>query len=143
MEVDHFDPKQKNDLIQDYANLFLATRHCNNKKRDSWPSAEEMKAGCRFLNPCCEMDYGEQIFEMPGAHLLVGMTVAAQWHIRTCGLNADHLINERALRARYLQQFANSPVLVKANPSVVVQLARSFKEEVEKMIPPIPPPPSK
>src|SRR5260370_37031108 len=61
MEVDHFAPRRKKDLIQKYANLFLASRHCNGKKGANWPSKAEQAAGCRFLNPCEEMDYGEQI----------------------------------------------------------------------------------
>jgi len=101
MEVDHFDPRRKKDLIQDYANLFPTSRHCNAKKGDHWPSKMERAAGCQFLNPCEEMDYDEQIYEDPAAHRLVGVTPAARWHIRICGLNADHLVNERAKRAEY------------------------------------------
>lgn len=62
LEVDHFDPHKKKDLIQRFENLFPASRHCNGKKSDHWPNKTESAAGCRFLNPCEEMDYGEQIF---------------------------------------------------------------------------------
>src|SRR6266567_1902077 len=99
MEVDHFDPRRKNDLIQRYENLFLASRHCNGKKSNHWPNKVEKASGCRFLNPCEEVDYGEQILEEPGSHRLVGVTPAARWHIRMCGLNALHLVYERAKRA--------------------------------------------
>ena len=85
MEVDHFDPRRKKDLIHAYANLFLASRHTNGKKGDNWPSRTEQAAGCRFLNPCEEMDYGEQIYENPATHRLMGVTPAARWHIRICG----------------------------------------------------------
>lgn len=142
MEVDHFDPRRKNDLIQDYANLFLASRYCNNKKRNSWPTKTEARAGARFLNPCKEIDYGEQIFEMPGSHILVGVTPAAQWHIRKCGLNADHLVHERALRAEYHLLLQSVPMQTKPHVglAVVAQTVAAFRTEVEKMIPPIPPP---
>src|SRR5438046_9409130 len=56
MEVDHFDPRKKKDLIQDYCNLFPASRHCNGKKGNRWPNKDEAAAGCRFLNPCEEID---------------------------------------------------------------------------------------
>src|SRR5262245_45937371 len=95
MEVDHFDPRRKKDLIQDYNNLFPASRHCNGKKGDNWPHRGELAAGCRFLNPCKEMDYGEQIFEDPISHELIGVTPAAKWHIRICGLNSEKLVVER------------------------------------------------
>jgi len=78
LEVDHFDPRRKNDLTQDYENLFPASRHCNGKKADTWPTRSELAVGCRFLNPCQEMDYGEQIFEAPESHELVGVTPAAK-----------------------------------------------------------------
>ena len=48
MEVDHFDPRRKADLIQEYGNLFLASRHCNGKKGDHWPTREEAAAGLRL-----------------------------------------------------------------------------------------------
>ena len=35
MEVDHFDPRQKKDVIQNYKNLLLATRHCKGAKTGS------------------------------------------------------------------------------------------------------------
>jgi 5-methylcytosine-specific restriction endonuclease McrA len=38
MEVDHFDPRKKNDPVQDYDNLFLASRHCNRAKGTFWPT---------------------------------------------------------------------------------------------------------
>jgi len=70
------------------------------QKCDHWPTKTEASDGCRFLNPCEEMDYGEQIFEDPDTHRLVGTTPAAIWHIRICALNADPLVNEREKRAK-------------------------------------------
>src|SRR6266511_1990984 len=59
LEVDHFDPRLKQELIQDYSNLFPASQHCNGKKSNHWPTKAERAVCCRFLNPCEEMDYGE------------------------------------------------------------------------------------
>ena len=139
LEVDHFDPRQKLDLIQDYNNLFPASRHCNGKKSDTWPNKAELAAGCRFLNPCQEMDYGEQIFEDPKTHELAGVTAAARWHIRICALNADHLIKERARRAKYWTLLKRKPIRVKRGIDDVGELVGLFRSEVELMIPEIPP----
>jgi hypothetical protein len=141
LEVDHFNPKLKDKFIQDYNNLFPASRHCNSTKSNKWPNHDELAAGCRFLNPCREMDYGEQIWEQPMTHLLIGTTSAAKWHIRMCGLNAFHLVDERAKRARYLDLLQRTPVLIKRDLGVARQLINNFKEEVELMIPEIPPAP--
>ena len=138
LEVDHFDPRQKKSLIQDYNNLFPASRHCNGKKWNIWPNRGELAAGCRFLNPCKEMDYGEQIFENPDTHELVGVTPAARWHIRVCGLNADHLIQERRRRARHWQTIKRVTVKVKGDFARVADLIENYREEVELMIPEIP-----
>lgn len=145
LEVDHFDPRRKKDLIQSYTNLFPASRHCNGKKSDHWPTtAAEKKAGCRFLNPCKEMDYSEQICEDPITHRLVGVTRAAIWHIRICGLNAEHLVHERAKRAEYRALIGEQPVLVRTDCGyeTVASMISAFRGEVELMIPEIPPPPA-
>ncbi len=138
LEVDHFNPKYKNDFIQDYNNLFPASRHCNRKKWDSWPTNAEVKAGCRFLNPCEEVDYGEQIFEDPVTHRLVGTTTAAKWHIRICGLNADHLVHERKRRTELLTKLRSTSIRIKAGHwHEIGDLISSFKEEIDLMIPEI------
>lgn len=138
LEVDHFDPRRKKDLRQEYDNLFPASRHCNGKKSDHWPTKLELTAGCRFLNPCEEMDYGEQIFEDPQTHLVVGITPAARWHIRMCGLNDDSLVGERAKRAKYRDLLENTSIRIKKEAQDLLPLIESFRQEVEKMIPPIP-----
>ncbi len=115
LEVDHFDPRLKKELIQDYNNLFPASRHCNGKKSDIWPNKEELAAGCRFLNPCEELDYGEQIFEDPETHRLVGTTPAAIWHIRVCGLNADNLVHERKRRAEHWAEIKGTAIRIKGS----------------------------
>lgn len=143
LEVDHFDPLKKRDLIQNYKNLFPVSRLCNGKKSNRWPSIAETQAGCRFLNPCEEMDYGEQIFEDPNTHLLIGVTPAAIWHIRICGLNATPLIEERKRRARHWRTIRNRAFRIKPNasPEALAELIQSFREELELMIPEIEKPP--
>jgi len=140
LEVDHFDPRKKKDVHQQYDNLFPASRHCNGKKSDHWPTKVEEAAGVRFLNPCREMDYGVQIKEDPNSHLLVGLTPAARWHIRICALNADHLVEERRKRTKYIELLKNKSVVVKRNRTLdtTVHVIRAFREEVELMIPEIP-----
>ena len=137
--------RKKKNLIQDYNNLFPASRHCNGKKSDNWPNKAELAAGCRFLNPCEEMDYDEQIFEDPLTHKLVGVTPAAKWHIRICGLNADRLIEERRRRAKHWRTLQHKAIKVKKNASheTVQEMIEGFREEVELMIPKITPPPKK
>jgi len=115
LDIDHFDPRQKRDSIQDYNNLFLATRFCNGKKGKRWPTKAEKDAGCRFLNPCEEIDYGEHIFEDPNSHELVGVSLAAKWHIRMLGLNAPHFVRERAERARNLALIRSVPINIKVS----------------------------
>ena len=139
LEVDHFDPRRKKDLIQDYNNLFPASRHCNRKKSNTWPTREELVAGCRFLNPCEEVDYGEQIFEDLDTHRLVGTTPAAIWHIRVCGLNADHLVYERRRREEHWAEIKRTAVRIKGNQQAVAELIQKYREEVELMIPEIAP----
>jgi len=142
LEVDHFDPRRKKDLIQEYANLFPASRHCNGKKSGKWPNRAEQAAGGRFLNPCEELDYGEQIFEDPVTHRLLGTTPAAVWHIRNCGLNADHLVDERRRRAEHWRTLKKKAVLrITASHRTVAEVIAKFREEVELMVPEIPPPP--
>ena len=137
LEVDHFDPRRKNDLVQAYENLFPASRHCNGKKSNRWPTKAEAAAGCRFLNPCEEVDYGEQIFEDAVTHLLVGTNSAAVWHIRMCGLNAEHLVDERRRRARHWAALKRTAVRVKKPGPAVGELIKSYREEVSLMIPEI------
>jgi hypothetical protein len=138
LEVDHFDPRLKNAYIQDYENLFPASRHCNGKKWNHWPNRAELANGCRFLNPCKEIDYGEQIFEARATHELVGTNPAARWHIRICGLNSQHLIAERAKRAKHWKNLKDVPILFSGAIEAAAEFAQNYRELVETMIPEIP-----
>jgi len=135
MEIDHFDPRKKDRFIQEYENLFLATRHCNGAKSKFWPSGAEQALGLRYLNPCREQDYGVHIFEDSQTHLLVGITPAGKYHIRMCDLNADHFAAERRDRAE-IWEMLRSAVTVKRNqmPQVAAELAEALRKQAEQMI---------
>jgi uncharacterized protein (TIGR02646 family) len=56
--VDHFRPKKKYPrLALAYANLYYACGLCNTFKGDAWPSAKEIEAGFRFVDPSAENPY--------------------------------------------------------------------------------------
>ena len=141
LEVDHFDPRLKKNLIQPFDNLLPASRHCNGIKSNTWPNREEQKAGCRFLHPGKETDYGVHIFEDAKTHRLIGVTPAGRWHIVMCGLNAPPLIKEREKRSRYHRQLEQKPIQAKAKaktkPDALVHVIKSMRSEVDLMIPPI------
>lgn len=139
MEVDHFDPRKKKDDIQSYDNLFLADKHCNGMKDNTWPSAQDAKKGIRFLNCCNERDYGSHIFEDAKTHKLVAVTPAGKYHIEQLDLNAPGLVKARKLRAGILETLKsmgkNSPQ--NANR----ELINKIKVILCNMIPKIPKPP--
>jgi hypothetical protein len=139
MEIDHFDPRKKEDFIQRYENLFLATRHCNGAKFKFWPGGAEQALGLRYLNPCREQDYGVHIFEEPKTHRLVGVTPAGRFHVRMCDLNADHFIAERRERAE-IWELLHTAVTVKRNqmPQMAGELAEALRKQAEQMIPEFP-----
>jgi hypothetical protein len=100
MDIDHFNPTLRNEARNVYENLYLATRHCNGHKGDTWPTKEERRAGVRFLDPCKDLDYGMHIFEDPETFELWGATPAGRFQIRVLDLNAEHLVEERRARHR-------------------------------------------
>jgi len=139
MEVDHFDPRKKNDYIQIYSNLFLAKRACNNKKQANWPTKAELRQGIRFLNPCKEMDYGVHIFEDPDTHEVWGATPAGRYHIRMTGLNSENLVAERAKRSKLRMFLTKTPLTFKRSPDAfIVQAITALKRELILCIPEIP-----
>jgi hypothetical protein len=137
MEVDHFNPHKKKDSIQEYTNLFLATHHCNNAKLDRWPTNKDQRRGVRFLNCCKETDYGVHIFEDPETHEVVGVTPQGRYHVRNCDLNASHLVNERAQRAKLRNLLESQPVQIKKG-FLLPQEAQILFEVIDKMIPTLP-----
>lgn len=138
MEINHFDPTISSRARNQYDNLFLATRHCNGSKSNIWPSRLLRKKGIFLINPCVELDYGHHIFEHPITHRLVGVTPAGIFHIIICDLNATHLVRERRDRAEIWDCLQQTPITIKPNASFPTQHFNLLKEQVSKMIPPIP-----
>jgi hypothetical protein len=134
MEVDHFNPHKKLRGIQEYNNLFPATRHCNLSKSDRWPSNKDRELGVRFLNCCQELDYDVHILEDPDTHEVVGVTPQGKYHVRNCDLNAPHLTRERAQRAKLWHLLESTPMTLKKGKSLPPEF-QIIKTEVETMIP--------
>lgn len=143
--VDHFDPRKKNDKIQQYSNLFPADARCNLTKGDRWPTKEEQALGIRFLNCCEEVDYGECIFEEPKTGRLIGTTVAARYHIESLQLNCPELCRFRRERARTAIVVRDAEAAAADKPGQLLPDAASAIERLKKLleneIPLIPPPP--
>jgi hypothetical protein len=137
MEVDHFNPHKKNDAIQNYEDLFLASRHCNGAKSDTWPTRKERLSGMKFLNCCEENDYGVHILEDPDTHKVVGVTPEGRYHVRHCELNAKHLVEERKERAELWNMIENEAVTFKKGP-VLPEAYDLLKKQAEKMVLKIP-----
>jgi hypothetical protein len=140
MEVDHFNPRLPGRLRHRYVNLYLASRHCNNSKRQHWPTAAQIKEGLRFLDCCSEWDYGEHIFEDPVTHRVYGVTPAGRYHIRMCDLNAPHLIGERRTRSRLRLVLTSSPAIIRdlGKGLELFNLVKLLNDIVDRLIPPIP-----
>lgn len=140
MEVDHFDYRQKKDVVQQYDNLLLATRHCNGAKLQK-PTPKERAAGLRLLNPCEEWDYGPHIVEDPDTHELVGLTPLGKYQIRTCDLNAEHLVRERSERAEIWRLIRRkNGVTVRGNSGMqdALEAIEALHKQVQHMIPELP-----
>ena len=140
MEVDHFNPRLSGRLRNRYTNLYLASRHCNNFKRQRWPTTAQMKDGIRFLDCCREWDYGEHIFEDPVTHRVYGVTPAGRYHVRMCNLNAPHLVAERRTRSRLRAVLTSSPAIILDLENVLelTNLLKLLNDIAERLIPPIP-----
>jgi hypothetical protein len=140
MEVDHFNPRLSGQLRHRYANLYLASRHCNNSKRQHWPTAAQIKEGLRFLDCCREWDYGEHIFEEPVTHRVYGVTPAGKYHVRMCDLNAPHLIGERRTRSQLRLVLTSSPAIIRDLEKTLElsNLLKLLNDIADRLIPPIP-----
>jgi hypothetical protein len=146
LNVEHFDPRQKQERIQNYDNLFPVSSPCNCAKGSKWPNEEEANRGLRFLNCCEELDYGGQIFEDPRTHELVGTTTAARFHLRYCGLKGgvagEFLKDRRKERTKIWATLANYGITPEnaeqsthADEFVAMMVSIALK-----LIPPIPAP---
>lgn len=144
MEVDHYDPSKKKDPIQNYANLLLASRHCNGNKGEFWPSPEQRRLGIRVINPCEEIDYGLHLFEDPISHKLVGATPTGIAHIELLDLNADHLVEERKQRTltHVCYERAQNEAAFRGE-QIPSDLEALFQAAFSRFIPKIPSPPTR
>jgi hypothetical protein len=135
MEVEHFNPAKKRQFWHKYEDLNLASRHCNLHKSQRWSNDRDV----RFLNPSYEQDYGSHILEDPETHKLVGITPAGIYHVLKCGLNAEHLVRERAERSHILGILNDEPTLnMRGSWQEVYQAVIALREQVNAMIPAIP-----
>lgn len=144
MEVDHFNPQLKAGRRNAYSNLVLTLGACNNRKRKTWPTADEQRRGIRLLDPTAESDYGVLLFEDPTTHEIVGTTPAARYHILKLGLNEPDFVRARSERTELEAVTRNAPN--SAPPQMAwPEMARAVKllnQLVDRSIPRIPPPPS-
>lgn len=141
MEIDHFDPTLRGAARDAYSNLMLATRHCNNMKKSWWPSAGQIAAGLRLLNPTKEADYGVHIFEDPETHELVGATPEASYHIDILDLNHETFVSERRDRAVYFDLCGRAPITLIGQLYILQSLLDILRRQFERFIPYIPPTP--
>lgn len=141
MHVDHHDPRLKR--ASPYENLFPACAICNMAKSDR-PNDEERRNGLRLMNPCSETEYGNEIFEDPQTHELVGTTDIASYHIDILDLNNPALVYQRSERSQLLD-LMRRPVFLNQQRSVsdpsAGAIVQAFIGLIAYKIPEIPPPP--
>lgn len=139
IDVDHFDPRLKSRYLQSYSNLFPASRHCNGKKQNAWPTKEMEAAGIRFLDCTKEHDYGAHILEDPATHRVFGITPAGRYHVRVLDLNAGVFIKHRQMRANLRVFMTETCVSIKPKAfdrlQVAIQLAKNLQEMAIPLIP--------
>ena len=139
IDVDHFDPRLKSRYLQSYSNLFPASRHCNGKKQNSWPTKEMEAAEIRFLDCTKEHDYGVHILEDPATHRVFGITPAGRYHVRILDLNAGVFIKHRKMRANLGVFMNETPLTIKPKPFdrlvAAIALARDLRDLAIPFIP--------
>lgn len=138
LEVDHFDASKKTDVIQSYDNLFPSSRICNGAK-SAKPTKKEIREGKRFLNPCSEWDYNEQIREDPTSCELQGLTKAAKYHIEHLDLNHPHFLNLRKERKKIGRMYRDLAIQMKEGQCFeeFQDVLRHLRKELELAIPTI------
>ena len=141
MDVDHFDPKLRGKKRNAYANLMLATHHCNMMKNATWT---KVTAGgpVKLINPCEESDYGVHLFEDPVTHELVGITERGRLQIDTMDLNHPTFVRERRERSAYLAVKRSAAVFIKGSFSELLSALAIADTAYERCIPEIPEPPA-
>lgn len=146
IDVDHFDPRLKARYLQSYSHLFPASRYCNGKKQNAWPSKEMQAAGIRFLDCTKEHDYGDHILEDPVTHRVFGITPAGRYHVRMLDLNAGVFIKHRQMRANLRVFMTETPLAIKPKTfdrlGAAVYLAKDLQDVAIPYIPYGTPPPT-
>ena len=140
MEVDHHNPTIKGRKRNVYRNLYPAFSLCNNHKRKRWPTKADLRKRLRFLDPCKEADYNDQLFEDPLTGELLPTTPEAVYHIENCGLNHPWFNQQRLKRSeneRLLKQLEKTGV-AQIDPATYASLKRTFTTDIPT-INPLPP----
>lgn len=96
-EIDHFQPKTKGGLINDYRNLYWSCRGCNRVKSSWWPTPQQMSLDERFADPCAEQDYGVHFEELSSGYLRE-LTVCGKTHLLHLRLNRPNRLRLRIQR---------------------------------------------
>ena len=97
--IDHFKPRSRGGLVNDYKNLYWACIPCNMIKHDKWPTREQRRRGYRFADPCSEEDGGVHFVESDNG-LLQPLTPCGEYHVSMLRLNRPWLQELRRERGR-------------------------------------------
>jgi hypothetical protein len=97
--IDHYEPKSKrNDLINEYSNLYWACDLCNQHKSDTFPTEQMRSQGYRFFR--ADQDEPNDHFELSDV-LLISKSNTGEFTINLIGLNREEAIRFRTLRKRW------------------------------------------
>jgi hypothetical protein len=110
-------------------------------KKNGWPTASQIAAGIRLLNPTKEPDYGRHIFEDSQTHELIGVTPEGSYHIDILDLNHETFMSERRDRAIYFDLCGSAPITLTGQLNTLQSLLGILRRQFERFIPYIPPPP--
>ena len=102
-QVDHFRPKSRPEFLHlacEYSNLLYSCDHCNNMKRDLWPSDQPLVDGIGWLDPC-DHDLADHYYYgfRDEAFELVCVTKIGRWMALTLGLDQPARISRRRILA--------------------------------------------
>lgn len=136
MEVDHHNPTLTKRKRNVYKNLYPSCSICNNHKRARWPDKAQQRKGLRFLDPCREMDYNEQLFEDPVTGELLPTTRQAVYHLENCNLNYAWLKEQRRKRNAHMAvlQYLQSQGIGSKDPNLAALLS-TFEKDIPAIDP--------
>jgi hypothetical protein len=134
-EIEHLRPVHHfRSLKTIYANLYWSCRACNQAKGECWPSAEEQKAGWRFLDPC--EDALAEHLTLDGNRLVArGGSKAAEYTIETLNLNSAEHVRRRSERALSRGRVHQLGLLLNALPHDTPEAQRrALEDEVADLL---------